>query len=258
MISKNNFFKILTYAEKQTYSSFKHLNYDKCKHSTILNIDTNIILLIDKTKKPAMIYYSTNDYSLLINKLKSIKESVQINFVEHKFKTELENIGFTTLAEFIDFFCDDINNILIENGQYGEIIFSNIDECDKLSILSKKCSNLSRGFNGEIPEWFTEWMTDNNVIIINDTEKNILAYCCVAIYSNGTILWIREMAVDPIYQNKGIGKKLVEQAICYGRNKGAKKAFLAVDIKNERAINIYKKYNFINKENIGELQMIKL
>jgi ribosomal protein S18 acetylase RimI-like enzyme len=258
MINERTFEDIMSKAKGYVYSSFNYMDYDGCKFSEIVAIENDVILLLDKTKNPAMIHFATNDYMILIDKIKIIEGSVKLNFVEHKYKADLENIGFITYAEYIDFFCYDLKGVNIANENYDNIIFSNIDECEKLSVLSKKCNGLSRGFSGESIEWFSEWMAENSIIIVNDDKNNIIGFCCVAVYSNGTNLWIRELAVDPEYQGQGIGKKLVEQAICYGKNNGATKGFLAVDVQNEKAINIYKKYNFINKNNIGELQMIKL
>jgi ribosomal protein S18 acetylase RimI-like enzyme len=258
MINGSIFEDIISKAKGYTYSSFNYIDYDGCKFSEIISIENDVILLLDKTKNPAMVHFATNDYMILLNKIENIEGSIKINFVEHKYRTDLENMGFITYAEYIDFFCYDLNGVNVENDNYDNIIFSNSNECKKLSILSKKCSGSSRGFSGESIEWFSEWMAENSVIIVNDDKKNIIGFCCVAIYSNGSNLWIRELAVDPKYQGQGFGKKLIEQAICYGRNKGAVKGFLAVDIKNEKAIHIYKKYNFTNKCNIGELQMVRL
>ena len=73
----------------------------------------------------------------------------------------------------------------------------------------------------------------------------LIGYCSVSIYNNGGIVWIRRIAVKPEYQGKGYGKTLMEQAIVYGVNKGAKRGFLAADVLNANAIALYKKYGFV-------------
>ncbi|MCL2373528.1 MAG: GNAT family N-acetyltransferase, partial [Defluviitaleaceae bacterium] len=63
--------------------------------------------------------------------------------------------------------------------------------------------------------------------------------------------------VDPEHQGMGLGKKLMEQAICYGVEHGATRGFLAADILNKNAIGLFNKYNFLAKDSDSELQMIR-
>ena len=85
----------------------------------------------------------------------------------------------------------------------------------------------------------------------------IVGFCCVSIYGEGTTLWIRELAVHPDFQGKGIGKSLMEMGLHYGLSKCAQKSFLAVDIENKNAIRLYTHFGYEAKENDVEVQMIK-
>jgi GNAT superfamily N-acetyltransferase len=49
---------------------------------------------------------------------------------------------------------------------------------------------------------------NENDIIVSRIGNEIVGYCCVSIYANGTILWIREIAVTPSHHRKGFGQKL--------------------------------------------------
>lgn len=55
---------------------------------------------------------------------------------------------------------------------------------------------------------------------------------------------IVSIAVDPDYQGKGIGNKLLEQAISWLIGSGFKHVFLEVRVDNEVAINLYNKHGF--------------
>lgn len=124
------------------------------------------------------------------------------------------------------------------------------------SDMSKLCATQSRGFQGESTDWFTNWVKENEVIVTKD-GNSLIGYCCVSIYADGTMLWIREIAVSPQYQGRGYGKKLMEQAIQYGVKMGAKRGFLAADVLNTNAIGLYNSYGFIQRDSHGELQMIR-
>jgi len=55
---------------------------------------------------------------------------------------------------------------------------------------------------------------------------------------------IVSIAVDPDYQGKGIGNKLLQQALAWLVNSGFKHVFLEVRVDNEVAINLYDKHGF--------------
>ncbi len=99
-----------------------------------------------------------------------------------------------------------------------------------------------------------DWLIDNKVIV-KEVDGEIVGFCCVSIYSEGTILWIRELAVSPDFQGNGIGKELMKMALNYGLLEGAKKSFLAVDIENSTAIHLYRQFGFEAKINEIEVQM---
>jgi len=249
--------KIRERAEKCKYSSFTYLDYNDCEMSEIICNNDNLVLIIDSKINPNIVQYATNNYIKLIEKLKLISGNIKINFVQKEFKNHLENIGFIELCEFIDYFNDDLQSTKIKFCDQKKILYLDSIDCECISALSRKCKNNSRGFFGETYDWFIEWIKDNKVIILKENDI-FIGYCCVSIYENGKKLWIREMAIDPEFQNRGNGIKLFEQALYYGKINGVEKGFLAVDKLNIKAINIYKKYGFINKDEIGELQMIKL
>ena len=183
----------------------------------------------------------------------------QIGFVPSEYINELENIEFVVWADWIDFFNNDIAYTPTYFKDYNTILFLQSDEQAYIKEMTIICANLSRGFTAETEEWFIDWQRDNDIIIVKDGEL-LVGYCCVSIYDNGngSTIWVRRIAVKPEYQGKGYGKTLMEQAIVYGINKGAKRGFLAADVLNENAISLYKKCGFVPQSETGEITMKKL
>jgi len=130
------------------------------------------------------------------------------------------------------------------------------------------CCGKSRGFTGQTPHWVKSWIAreddsiQNQAILIHRNDSNdIVGIVCVGTYGheseNGAIVWIREVAIMPEYQNQGIGRKLLKQALSCGKKYGAKKAFLAVDECNTSAIHLYKSFGFKPSEEDSQIDMIK-
>jgi len=241
---------------KYKFSSLCYLEYKNCIESTILYNDNNMVILYDQSKGYAEINYAVNDYNDFINYLNNINGCIKVNFISHEYKNALEKICFVTLCEFMDYWNKDLTKLQSKFSDSLEIKYLDINECKLASVISKKCINLSRGFLGESEEWYKDWIKENKIIKILESNT-IIGYCCVSIYSDGTVLWIREIAIDPEYQRKGYGRKLFEHALVYGIKNNVKKIFWAVDKLNKNAIELYKEYEFICEDENGELQMIR-
>jgi ribosomal protein S18 acetylase RimI-like enzyme len=256
MISEKDFDNIKTAAGMCRYSSLEYAAFDDCRDADVVCHDEHLIILCDRGKSPCFVYFAADDFNCVIEQVNKIKEPLRINFVPHEHAQKLFDIGFETWGEYNDYFNKELKTAPIGSCRYHDVEFLQPGECPAASLVSKMCEGQSRGFSGESAEWFAEWITENDVIIVRENGE-IVGYCCVAIYSEGTTLWIREIAVDPGYQGKGYGKRLVEKAVCYGIEKGAVKGFLAVDTMNSNAMHIYEKYGFAAGGCDGELQLIR-
>ena len=180
----------------------------------------------------------------------------QIGFVPPGKVNELEAAGFVVWSDWIDFFNENIADTPVTFKEYNSIRFLQSNEIDYINEMTTMCMGISRNFTAEKQEWFVEWQKDNDIIII-ENDNILIGYCCVSIYDDGNIVWVRRIAVKPEYQGKGYGKKLMEQAIAYGVSKGAKRGFLASDVLNNSAISLYKSRGFIPKSETGEITMQK-
>ena len=257
MIGENTFDVIVEKSKKYKYSSMNYIDYEDCENAEVLYDCDELILLHDKSKTPAMLYFATDDFESVVKIIADISGKLRLHFVPREFAVELEKLGFIEWGEYVDFWNYNLTNTVARFDNIGEIEYLSGEECEEASIVSQKCRLQSRGFEGESQEWFTKWLTENKVIILRK-DSAIVGFCCVSIYNEGTTLWIREVAVDPAYQGTGLGKKLMEQAIRYGSDNGAIKGFLAADVLNKNAISLYEKYGFHAKDIDGEFQMIKI
>ncbi len=236
-------------------SSFGPIEYKDCSNADILEDNKEMILLQDNNKYPTIIYWATNDLANVIKRLDTVAKKVWIDFVPKEFVSSFESAGFSIWAEYLDFFNNDLPKTEISFSDFDSIEFLKIEETHIIEYISNLCTGYSRGFTGEKKEWFQDWMNKNDIIIVREGDV-IVGYCCVSVYANNTILWIRNIAVNPLYQRKGYGGKLIEQAISYGIKKGANRGFLHADRLN-KAISLYNKYGFYAKSEYSEVQMVR-
>jgi len=85
-------------------------------------------------------------------------------------------------------------------------------------------------------------------IFVAIKDKKVVA-CVNILYTISTALGskvalLEDMIVNPIYQNKGIGKRLVAYVLEYLKNKKIKRVTLLTDGDNEKGHNFYKSLGF--------------
>ncbi|HEY0428607.1 MAG TPA: GNAT family N-acetyltransferase [Pyrinomonadaceae bacterium] len=76
-------------------------------------------------------------------------------------------------------------------------------------------------------------------------ENNRVQGTCAMMPENGTEIYeLTKMAVDASARGKGFGDRLMQKAIAFAKEKGAREIVLYSNKKLEAAINLYKKYGF--------------
>lgn len=201
----------------------------------------------------------------LINKVKQLPtdgtKRLYIEFIHPEFMSAMESLGFNVVSQFLDFWNEDISNYMA-GGEDESAFIRHIESQDyfQVSMITKACKDVSRGFYGEELEFIQEWdEADHSCILVAERNKVIVGVCLLNIYGfeseKGPVLWLRELAVDPKYHNQGIGYKLAAEGLCWGNNHGAMRSFLATDRENRNAINIYHKLGYKNKDEVGQINM---
>lgn len=192
------------------------------------------------------------------NELKT--ERIYIEFIPEEFFEKMNELGFKVVSEWVDFWNKDLN--LLDLRQTGTINIRPLEkeEIPIASDITIKCTGCSRGFTGQSDDVIREWSeTENSYLFVAELDNIIVGMCYVILYGfdseNGTVLWIRELTVDPKYQARGIGRELISHGINWGIRKGAKRSFLACDAENLNAIKLYESLNYRRSDERGQINM---
>lgn len=252
--------------ERFRYTSMTYTEYeDICEYDIICN--TEQCVLIGGFNNKARMYeycWSANSAEDIINLIE--KEQCLITFIPDEWVTLFENSGFRIRSVWRDFFKPSLADISNE-AEYAIVLQDN--ECKEASEVTISCRNQSRGFTGESEEFFRDWLSDsdennrhNTVFVEKNGNGEIVGLVCTTVYAydsaKGPVSWIREVCVRPEYQNRGIGRKLIMQALSHGKKHGATRAFLAADEVNDNAIHLYKSIGFEPGQGDGQIDMIRL
>ena len=262
MITRKEFDAIQAFSKDAQVSSLDYMDYEDLEMAELM-VDTEDLKVLYKSDVvQPVIEYAAANIDVLVDYLRESTLNGALHFVPQVAVAPLQQQGFEVLGEYADFFCNPLPEIinptgLVENLTFGlPNQYARAEDAHQLAEISQRCMGLSRGFFGETKEWFADWIAENRVIVERNSS-GILGFCCVSIYNEGTTLWIRELSVSPDHQRKGIAQKLMTKAFQYGREEGAVKSFLAVEIENAGAIELYKKFGFNRKGEETEIHMIR-
>lgn len=79
-------------------------------------------------------------------------------------------------------------------------------------------------------------------VLVAKVDGNVIGFVSFTIIIDE--LQIINVAVDPLFQGKGIGNAIMNELISYGSKNGVLKYFLEVRESNLSAIHLYEKYGF--------------
>lgn len=270
-MEEEHFNKIQSKLKNYKYSTLNYYGYGDVKDYEVTLENDNIILIygFNTQAKIHEYHWAANKVEDLINSLQGKKDFL-ISAIPHEWVPEFEKEGFVIRNAWKDFFLNNLEDI----EPCDDFEFLSLDEAEEASKITMKCKNQSRGFTGQTTEWIEEWVKgtepsaagcdtrNTNVLIERNNEHKIAGILCVGTYPNintkGEILWIRELAVDPAFQNKGIGRKLIMKALSYGKKHNAVKSYLAADEENVGAIHLYESVGFVPSKGQSEIDMIRL
>ena len=226
--------------------------------------ERNIILLYGMNEDFGLMqcHYAFNELDCFLSRTEGMSDFI-MTFVDESFVEKLKGCGFKLFGVWRDYF----NNDLSSYETFGPFEYLKKADYKRASDITLACRLQSRGFMGQTEEWIAGWaeggkMGVSDPAILTCSQNGALAgIVCVGIYGHesekGAVLWVRELAVPPDYQRRGIAAKLMQQALGYGKSHGAKRAFLIADDMNLGAIHLYKKMGFVPNENECETAMYK-
>ncbi|QRN82935.1 GNAT family N-acetyltransferase [Chloroflexota bacterium] len=265
-MDKAEFTRIKQQAEKFTHSSFFYAEFEELNDCALIADNDELILVQGENheNRSQQYLWAADSVDMLIPALAE-EGPYLLTFVPRAWVSTLNAAGLKVRSIWHDYFRPNLDDI--EEHPNIAFDFLSADETDAASEITLECRRQSRGFTGQTPDWLRQWLTNNDAV----THPAILTYrlpdgelagiLCTGLYGqdqkNGPIIWIREVAVRPAHQGKGIGRHLLTQALQYGKHHGARKAFLAVDEENTSAIHLYESMGFVASEEEGEINMVK-
>ncbi|MDF2587281.1 MAG: hypothetical protein K0S41_1122 [Anaerocolumna sp.] len=262
------FNKLKEEVKKFKYNSFEYIDFDDVADYEILHNDEKLILIygLDTEQKQKKVNWAANYVDNLTETILGLGKDVLISFIPMEWRDHFFSVGFMDYAMFREYWIDDITCL------EGDVEYHLLqeDECEQAAFVTQSCRLQSRGFLGETKDFFLEWINGrdasaincnaiNSSVLVHKNDDKIVGIACVTIYGfeskKGPILWLREIAVHPEYQGKGIGRKLIRQAIQFGKEREAIRSFLMADDCNENAIGLYKSIGYVPNDDV-EINMI--
>lgn len=266
--------EILEKAQSYKYSSMKYLDLEDLHMNPdedLMIEQSDAMIICKKTRNDYKILWAAETYDAFLNVIGELESHfnhllingpgrIYIDFVRPEFIPPLERIGFRIESQFVDFWHDDISKMKLIEDNLVFIRHTVPEDYEAVSLITKACKGLSRGFHGEEVEFVREWNEDEkSCVLLAALEGTTVGVCFVNVYGHesekGPVLWIRELAVDPKFQNRGIGHRLIEHGLQWGLCNGAKRSFLAVDKQNSKAIHLYHQLGYKCTDEIGQINM---
>ncbi|HEX3075578.1 MAG TPA: GNAT family N-acetyltransferase [Lachnospiraceae bacterium] len=251
------------------FSSMEYLDYSDIEEYDIVEDNENVILLqgYHREAKCKEFHWASNSAEDVLKLLGNERPFI-ITFIPHEWVDTFEKAGLVIRDAWHDYFMDSLDSITEQDASE----FLKPEDCEKASQVTISCMGQSRGFTGQTVEWVKEWITNseedskesgtyNNAILTERNECNdIVGIVCTCTYGHdskkGAIAWIREVAVNPEYQRRGIARRLIMQALSYGKSCGATRAFLAADECNIHAIHLYSSIGFRPSKENSQIDMM--
>lgn len=268
-MTEQQFTNIQTSLQQFHYTSLNYTDYEEVAEYEILENDEHAILIYGYNTEDGKYEYhwACNTVEELTKRLQKRNDNELIKFIPKEWVEDLKRESFQMHALWQEYVARNIENA----GNYEGPIYVDHSNYMKASEVTVSCVGQSRGFSGQTDEWMKQWIdgclpavpdyVSNSAVIaeISDIDDEMVGIICVGIYGNedSKTLWVREVAVKPEFQGKGIGRKLIGQAFAYGIKHNAKKAFLMADECNENAIHLYKRMGFERNAEEGQIDMIR-
>jgi GNAT superfamily N-acetyltransferase len=269
-MNKETFENIKSKITDFSYTSLNYTDYEEISEYEILCNNEEIILLYGYNKERGFkeYHWASNSVNKILNLIDKNDQEVLVSFVPAEWVEEFKCSGFRIYAVFHDYDNPDISHI--EETKAPELLTE--ADCEAASGVTLSCYEQSRGFHGETADWMKRWIKNEEPANLETGAKNCavlvhreagvnVGIVCTATYAHesakGPVAWIREVAVRPEYQNRGIARQLICQALNYGKKHGAVRAFLMADECNEHAIHLYQKLGFAAKEDDGQIDMLR-
>ena len=252
-----------------TYKDFEDIG--EVNKENIFEIN-NVAFIIEENNKGIQIHWGAETKEAYFDEIKKViafiedkkkhNKRVFTEFIAPEFVSGMEELGFNVVSEWVDFVVKDLQGVEISPSDFEGVRTIKGNEYEEAGKALRSCEGCSRGFVGESDQWIKEWdEKENSCILVAEINSELVGVCCLSMYGfdseKGAVLWLREIAVKPEYQGKGIGYALIEKAFQWGIDNGAKRSFLACDAENHNGIKLYEKFGYRRNEERGQIDMAR-
>lgn len=267
MLSENEFTSLRERALAFAHSSFTYLDFEAVEHYNVLMDGTEGVLLGGE-KPDAGVYelhWGANDPTIVLRAAKNAGRETLVTFVPEDWKARFLASGFGEYGILREYWLKPLGKPF--SPRITCELLTTADALEAAAV-TQSCRLQSREFFGESKEKIENWINavypEGNenafgarheaVLACRDEAGKIAGVVLTAVYgygeSWGPVAWVREVAVLPERQGKGYGRALVESALNYGLERGAKNAFLMADDCNAHAISLYRSIGFAPSDEV--------
>ncbi len=211
-------------------------------------------------------WYANSASALLLAIQRAVRDAnlkavtLQIEFVPPDFELEMLNAGWRHAGEFVEAEIEDLQAAHKLPTLHFPVRTMLANEIMVAARITEACRGQTRGYYGEHPEWIERFAADPNqkVWMAVDGSRPVgvmFAGLFGFDHPRGPVCWIRDMAVLPSFQNRGVGQEMLLTALHWGLQNSAKRATLAVDVQNDKAIHLYQSAGFHLKPGRGQINL---
>ncbi|MBM7613801.1 GNAT family N-acetyltransferase [Alkaliphilus hydrothermalis] len=264
--------ELIKEAKEYKFNSVEYVELEDVKDILLYQKDESYIFLCGEDDSRLFLYWGASSkddfFNGLIKTIALIKSeldienyrAVYIEFIPEDFVAEMKKNNFEVVSNYVDYWIKDLATLELQVPEDPVIRPAAQEEYRRVSEITISCRNQSRGFSGETIEWVQENNEDpNSTVLVAEMNNNLVGMGCFKLYAQeskaGTCLWVRELAVDPQYQSKGVGGAILKHGLSWGIQQGAKRSFLAADEENRGAIRLYEKIGFKSNPDSGQINM---
>ena len=140
------------------------------------------------------------------------------------------------------------NNEKIKPVILKKICYAKLNHIDTIFEIEKKCFPGTNGYSKNQLLYLISHT--NSICLIEKIGKIVRAFLIINYKKNCLLGRIITIDVDPLFQNQGIGLRLLERGEATMKQRGMRWSQLEVSETNKFAIALYKKTGYIFKEKI--------
>ncbi len=255
---------VIDRARALPYTSLTYVDSDELHDATLFMESPECIILYKQQDNRLRVYWGSTTKEAFLDGIQDLctklpNDHLYIEFIPESFVEDLESLGFAIVSEFLDFWKPSLEKRDLSAGDWT---IRPMESTESLAVshITTACRGSSRGFMGEDEAFIIEWAKEeHSIVFVAQLEDELVGMCCLNLYGfdseKGTVLWLREIAVSPKHQGKGIGRAMLTHAINWGIEQGAKRSFLACDVDNTHAIALYERFGYRRATQRGQINM---